>query len=131
MKIFKALLLLPLLLAAGLTFAASTTNTISWTNATTYTDGSPFTSLCCVNVYKANNAAGTGGVFLAQTKGAITTYADIVTTAGTFCYSLQTVSSKTGDTPSTVTPYVCKTVTATTTPPASTKANPPSAETVK
>lgn len=112
MKRLRPFLTLLILLAFCLpmAFAASTTNTISWTNATTYTDGTPFTSLCCTNIWRATDASGTGATFLTQVKGSATSYADVVTTTGTFCYAVQTVSSKAGDAGSAITPYVCKTV---------------------
>lgn len=95
-------------------FAASTNNTISWTNATTYIDNTtPFTSLCCTNIYRATNSAGTDSAFLTQVKGAMTSYVDVVTAPGTYCYATQTVSSKAGDLGSvTSSPYVCKTIAA-------------------
>lgn len=121
--------LLSLFIFAGVA-AADTTATLTWVNATTYTDGSPFTSLCCTNIYRAPSATASS-VFLTQTKGAIVAYVDTGLTPGTYCYTLQTISSATGDLPSAVTVPVCKTIVATTPPPTTKTANPPSAAAVK
>lgn len=115
MKLFSMLLCVALCCVALFAVAAPpTNNTITWVNATQYIDNTtPFTSLCCTNIYRASNPAGTDSVFLTQVKGSTTSYVDVVTAPGTYCYATQTVSSKTGDLGSaTSTPYVCKTIAA-------------------
>lgn len=135
-KISLAISSVLLALAASVSFAAGGTNTISWANPTLYVDGTtPFVSLCCTNVWRATDKNGTGSTFLTQVKGAATTYADAVTADGTYCYSLQSVSSKAGDGPSDGSPFVCKTLGASVppvvVPPTPTKPNPPTNVTVK
>lgn len=130
MKFFNRFFLVLLALLFAEVAFADTTATITWTNATTYTDGTPFVSLCCTNIYRATSATAVP-VFLVQTKGAIAAYADTGLAPGTYCYTLLTVSSKTGDLPSAQTVPVCKTIGAVPPTPTTKTASPPSSEIVK